>query len=178
MARAARLTGVVLVAVAIAGLAVAFAHGPRAGHHRRLSAKGALRISNSLDGRAILTAPNLAPGQGASAQVTVRNDGSQRGRLRLVQRISSERPGVGGGLLSQRLRLTIDRVSGSRIYEGPLSGMTKRNLGRVGRKRTRTYAFHVLLPEGGAADNPYQGATLTVNYRWKLTAPKKRSPRS
>src|SRR5262245_52921609 len=120
MARGTRLLGVLLVVIAASGLAVAFAHGPETQHHPRLTAKGALRISNSLDGRAILTAPNLAPGQGASGQVTVRNDGRQRGRLRLIQRITAETPGAGGGLLSERLQLTIDRVNGKGVYAGPL----------------------------------------------------------
>jgi hypothetical protein len=175
VARGTRLLGVLLVVIAAGGLAVAFAHGPRGRHHPHISAKGALRISNSLNGRAILTAPNLAPGESASGQVTVRNVGGQRGRLRLVQRIVSERPGAGGGLLSRQLQLTIDRMNGVRVYAGPIGEMRKRNLGRVGRKRRRTYAFHVQLPE--ATDDPYQGASLTVDYRWRLRAPKKHERR-
>jgi hypothetical protein len=170
--RAGRLLGVLLVLIAAGGLAVALGQGSRARHHTHLSAKGALRISNSLDGRAILTAPNLAPGEGAEGQVTVRNDGGLRGRFRLVQRITSERAGAGGGLLSQRLQLTIERVGGSPapVYSGPIGGMRKTRLGRIAPRASRTYAFQVLLPEGGTADDAYQGASLTVDYRWKARA--------
>lgn len=180
MVRAARLTGVLLVVLALAGLAVALGQGHRPPAHAKIFAKGILRISNSLDGRAILTAPNLAPGQGASGQVTVRNDGGLRGRFQLAQRITAEHPGAGGGLLSQRLQLTIERTiervggSNASVYSGPIAGMAKSRLGRIAPGAARTYAFHVFLPEGGAADDAYQGASLTLDYRWTATAAGKR----
>jgi hypothetical protein len=171
---------VLLVVIAVAGLAVALGHGHRKPAHAKIVAKGVLRISNSLDGRAILTAPNLAPGQGASGQVTVRNDGGMRGRFRLAQRITAERAGTGGGLLSQRLQLTIERTIGrvggsnASVYSGPIAGMRKSRLGRIAPGAARTYAVRVFLPEGGAADDAYQGASLTVDYRWTATAKGKR----
>jgi hypothetical protein len=171
--RAARLIGLLLSILAIAGLAVAMGKGHRARPHPKLFAKGVLKISNSLDGRAILTAPNLAPGQGASGQVTIENDGDLRGRFRLAQRIASERAGVGRGLLSQRLQLTIAQVGGTTIYAGPLAGLATTGLGRIAPRAERTYSFHVLLPEGGD-DNAYQGAALTADYRWTATGPGKR----
>jgi hypothetical protein len=167
---------VLLVLIAMAGLAVALGHGHQKPAHAKIFAKGVLRISNSLDGRAILTAPNLAPGQGASGQVTVRNDGGMRGRFRLAQRITADRAGAGGGLLSQRLQLTIERVGASpaSVYSGPIAGMRKSRLGRIAPRAARTYAFHVFLPEGGTSDDAFQGASLTVDYRWTATARGKR----
>jgi len=173
VARGGRLLGVLLVVIATAGLAVALGKQHRRPAHPKIFSKGVLRVSNSLDGRAILTAPHLAPGQGASGQVRLSNEGELPGSFELRQRIASERAGTGGGLLSSRLRLTIDRIDPSPpvpIYAGPINGLSSVGLGWLARNTAQTYEFRVVLPEGGTTDDLYQGATLTASYDWTATA--------
>ena len=127
-----------------------------------------LAHSNSSDGRAILTATNLAPGERRTGQVTITNEG-HRGALYLVANGPRDTPGASGLRLSERLRMTIVDGSLRVLADGPLSTLTSCHpLGEFAAGESRTYNFTVELPD--AAGNAYAGAGASVDYEWLETA--------
>jgi hypothetical protein len=83
-----------------------------------------------------------------------------------------DEPGIGGGLLSSRLRLTVVDVTQPTapriVYVGPLDSMPGRPAGTLAGGEARTYEFTATLPEGGepSFQNAVQGASTTVAYSW------------
>jgi hypothetical protein len=136
---------------------------------------GTLSLSNSLDGSAVLSVSNLAPGQTAGGVVVLGNTGTLSGALDLSQTGLTDSLGQNGGQLSRALQLTVrDVVSGSVVYSGPLSALDKRDLGTMAPGEARTYSFSVLLPDNGvpvnavAGDNAFAGSSVAVRYLWGL----------
>ena len=134
---------------------------------------GTLSLSNSLDGTAVLSVSNLAPGQTAGGVVVLGNTGTLSGALDLSQTELTDSLGQNGGQLSQALQLTVrDVVSGNVVYSGALSALDKRDLGTMAPSETRTYSFSVLLPDTGvpvnavAGDNAFAGSSVAVRYLW------------
>lgn len=138
-------------------------------------ATGSLSIDNSLNSGAILSVAGLAPGQSASGEVTIKNSGSLEGALTLESEALAEVPGLGGGLLSERLELVVLEPGAGVVYQGPYGGLGRRSLGAIAAGQGRRYRFTATLPEGGvplspsAGDNAYQGARLSSAFRWTAT---------
>ncbi|MBS1880817.1 MAG: hypothetical protein JST31_15000, partial [Actinobacteria bacterium] len=81
-------------------------------------------------------------------------------------------PGLGGGLLSAALELTVTDVTAPAaplaVYSGPLASMPAQPAGRVEPGAARTYEFVATLPAGGG-QNAVQGASVSVAYSWTAT---------
>jgi hypothetical protein len=131
-----------------------------------------LAHGNSHDGRAILTAENIAPGDRRRGAVTITNRGHD-GAFYLVADGPRDRPGRAGGELSDRLELTIADVSAGApqvVADGPLRTLGHCHpLGMLAAGQSRTYSFTLAFPPG-YDDNRYAGASVRVGYEWRQTA--------
>jgi hypothetical protein len=143
-----------------------------------MEASGSLSIVNSRGEGAILWAAGLAPGGSTSGEVTIQNSGTVSGGLSLAGTDVVDEPGLGGGLLSQRLQLVVvDLTTPRTVYAGALNGLASRDLGTIGPGQARTYRFTATLPDGGTpptplgGDNSYQDAGVKSTYVWTATAP-------
>jgi hypothetical protein len=164
-----------LVFFALAAMAaVALAQvtkGPQA-RAAAITASGPFEISNSQEGQAIFAASGIAPGEATTGTVAIEDTGSEPVALTLRRGELIDEPGVGGGLLSSRLRLTVvdvTRPTAPRtVYAGPLDSMPERPAGTLSGGEARTYEFTATLPEGGEPtfQNAVQGASTTVAYSW------------
>jgi hypothetical protein len=140
------------------------------------SATGAVSITNSLEGHAILTAPAMLPGTTTTGSVSLANTGDGDETLTLDSSAPADTPGPGGGRLSQRLRLRVEDVSQGGnavvVYDGTLDGLHLADLGTLQKDERRTYRFVVTFPDGGAngADNAYQGSSATIGFDWTAGA--------
>jgi hypothetical protein len=164
-----------LVFVALAAMAaVAFAQMTREPQARAVAvaATGSFEISSPDDGRPIFAASGLAPGGSTTGTVAIEDTGSEPLSLTLRRDELVDEPGLGGGLLSNHLLLTVvdvTRPAAPRtIYEGPLDSMPEEPAGTLAAGETRTYEFTATLPEGGEPiiQNSVQGASTTVAYSW------------
>lgn len=137
-------------------------------------AVGAFEISNSDEGQPIFAATGLAPGGSAHGSVAIEDSGSVPIALKLQRGELTDAPGIGGGVLSGRLRLTVaDVTEPSRprtIYAGPLDSMPEQDAGELNPGGSRTYEFIATLPDGSpSAQNALQEASTTVAYSWSAT---------
>jgi hypothetical protein len=139
-----------LAAIAMAVLATL----PRERPDLVLTAGGALRLDNSRAGAAVLSAPNLRPGDSATGSVTVANRGDRPIRLRLQS--SAPR----GGALAEVLDVTIGGVGGGTLDQ--LAGC--HDLGSLPAGAARTYRFTARLPR--AVGNRYAGTSASADERW------------
>jgi len=156
--------------------ALAFGWGgpgmPRAG-----GGEGTLRLSSSAGGRPILSGANLVPGGAVAGAVTIRNRGKGPGTLTLTRRALAERAGLGGGLLSGSLALTVRDVtsrSDGVVYSGPLGTMPKLRVAYLEPGERRQYSFAAELPDSLGAST-LEAAQTSFDYRWQLAGsePKK-----
>jgi Ca2+-binding RTX toxin-like protein len=163
-----------LAATLAAGLPGSGSVGPRL----RLLSGGAIAQSNSKDGRAILSALDLAPGGTAQGTVTIGNTGSAPGYLGLSASDLTDSPGVGGGVVSRAAHLTVTDVTGGSdavVYGGRFDSMPYVDLVTLLPGDERTYRFAVSVPDGGVSagewegDNALQRAAASVTYEWTLT---------
>lgn len=124
--------------------------------------RGELALDSSRQG-AILSAPNLVPGDSASGSITITNSGS------LAARLSLRSETTGSRLLASRLRLVVAKAStGARVYAGPLSRFQGYELGRFAAGEAQTYRFEVELPS--AVGNEAQGLAAEARFTWTATA--------
>jgi hypothetical protein len=176
-----RVRRMILPAVALlASASVAVAergNGSPAPAVRAMDGHGSLSIVNSRGEGAILSASGLAPGGSVSGEVTIRNSGTVSGGFTLSGTDVVDTPGIGGGLLSQRLQLVVlDLTTPTTVYSGALNGLASRDLGTIGPGQARTYRFTATLPDGGTpptpigGDNAYQNARVVSTYLWTATS--------
>jgi hypothetical protein len=176
------LRRVPIVALALCALAIAWASTTELGaapEAMRLSAantSGALELSNSRNGAAVLTGANLKPGDTRTGTVTITNTGSLDALVDLTKANLVDTPGPRGGALSSVMRLRIEDITSSTptlLYDGGLGAMPKLALGEFPKKSAgRTYRFTVSFTRGpvpatpSAGDNRYEGAGVTVDFVW------------
>ena len=163
--------GLSLVAAAALSVAVAFGFAGAREEDKapfaELRGYGAFRAENSLNGQAIFSAPNLAPGRSETGLVAIRNGHDAPGGLKLSQSLGAEQPGAGAARLFTALVLRVRDVGdgpGSLVYSGPLSAMGVTRLKDLARGERRTYEFTVTLP--ASASDSLQGAGVSVDYTW------------
>jgi spore coat-associated protein N len=133
-------------------------------------ATGDLRLSNSAEGQAIFQASGLAPGRSVTGTVRLTNSGTLPGDLSLQQLDVSDRPGPGGGRLSNVVNLEIRDVTGGSsipVFAGQLGGLGSRPLGAIGPGESRTFRLTASLPD---MNNAFAGSGLTVRYAWNASA--------
>ena len=173
--------GWVMLAAGLAGLAFAArqavqpAPAPAAGA-RAVAARssGSMRISNSRQGRALLRATNLAPGDTVSGTVRIANSGPVPGTFRLAATDLTDIPGELGGRLSSVLELRVEDLSAGRatLYSGALGRLRNRPVGRLRPGEAHTYRLSATLPDADdpAGINSYAGSTVRLNLQWKAGA--------
>jgi hypothetical protein len=168
VSRLLSLAAIVAVVAVCAGSGVARSERPP--QAVLTQATGDLRLSNSQDGQAIFHASGLAPGGSVTGTVRLANGGTLPGDLSLQQLDVNDRPGPGGGRLSNVVNLQItDITAGSSIpiFSGQLGGLGARTLGAIGPGETRTFQFTASLPD---TTNAFAGSGLTVRYAWNATS--------
>jgi hypothetical protein len=162
-----RLT-LLLAAALTALLLLAGGRGPGGAAVGRLQlVEGSLSLKNSLDGEAVFSAEDIAPGDSTAGTVTVSNAGSLTGDLTLTGSEPVDTPGPGGGALSERLGLVVQDVTGAppaTVYVGPLDELGALPLGTLGPGASRVYRFTASLP--ASADESVAGASTIVAYKW------------
>ena len=166
MARAAAVVLATLGAVAYA--AVQTERNDAAAMYR---ASGPIRIRNSKGGDALVGMRGMVPGDSVTGRVRIGNAGRVKARFSLGISRFIERKGSGGGLLSMRLALRVERLSKTRrpvlVYQGPLRRMPRLGLGVFKPKQSSIYRFTVLFPPGGdGIDNRYQGGSVSLRFTW------------
>ncbi|MBS1879768.1 MAG: hypothetical protein JST31_09660, partial [Actinobacteria bacterium] len=129
-----------------------------------VAASGDFSISNSREGLPIFAAGGIVPGGSARGTVTIADTGSVPAQLTLSRHDLLDSPGLGGGLLSAALELTVTDVTAPAaplaVYSGPLASMPAQPAGRVDPGAARTYEFVATLPAGGG-QNAVQGASVS-----------------
>jgi spore coat-associated protein N len=168
VSRLLSLAAIVAVAAACAGAGAARPERPA--EAVLTQATGDLRLSNSADGQAIFQASGLAPGGSVSGTVRLTNSGTLPGDLSLQQLDVTDRPGPGGGRLSNVVSLQVADVTGGSsvpVFSGRLAGLSSRPLGAIGPGEARTFRFTATLPD---TDNAFAGSGVTVRYAWNATA--------
>jgi hypothetical protein len=158
-----------VLALGAAAIAVAAPGSPPAPPQIQLAAtSGALALSNSRAGTAILAAPAMRPGSTTTGTATIGNGSGSPARLTLRARIDDETPGTGGGRLSSQLALVVADVTRPAapavVYTGSPARLTGAALGSLGARQRRTYRFTVTLP--ATAGNEIQGARLSLSFVW------------
>jgi hypothetical protein len=145
--------------------------GPQA-RAAAIAASGSFEILSSREGQSIFVASGIAPGESTTGTVAIEDTGSEPVALTLRRGELVDEPGIGGGLLSNRLQLTVVDVTmptaPRTVYAGPLDSMPERPAGTLAGDEARTYEFTATLPEGGepSFQNAVQGASTTVAYSW------------
>jgi hypothetical protein len=167
-ARASIATLVATLAVSLGafGLAVA-APG---GHPRmqvQLQAAGALGLSSSRDGETLFAAAGMRPGQAVSGTLRITNTGDAATILAVRPTGVSDAAGAGGGRLSGTLALIISDVSGTgtpvQLWAGRPADLAEARLAILAKGQSRDLVVTAALP---AADNRYQGATISLGLTW------------
>jgi hypothetical protein len=152
-----------LAAVAVVGVLIFGSTDSRAAFHL-MGASGAVSLSNSREGAAILSGSGLRPGARSSGSVTIGNPGAAETRLALDVTSEGETAGAGGARIWDTLRISIS--DGSRVvYEGRVADLGRLTLGALAAGGRRTYAVTATLPSG-PNDNTLQGARLSLRFTW------------
>jgi spore coat-associated protein N len=131
---------------------------------------GELSMFNSRDGQFIVQADNMKPGDSASGDVTVSNDGSIGFTLQLQQEDVQD---SGAGLASQLHLLVVDAADDTVvIHDGPFDGLGDVAIagpdGAVwGVDDERAFTFTVTFPDGSG--NEYMNQTASSAFRWVAT---------
>jgi hypothetical protein len=152
-----------LGALAVIGVLVFGSSDSRAAF-RLVGANGALSLSNSRDGAAILNGTGLRPGARTTGSVTLGNPSSSETRLALEVASEGEAAGAGGARIWNTLVISISDGAAV-LYEGRVAGLGRLALGALGAGGRRTYTMTAWLPPG-ANDNALQGARLSLRFTW------------
>jgi hypothetical protein len=159
-----------ILAVVAACAGSGFARSERPPQAVLTQATGDLRLSDSRDGQAIFHASGLAPGGSVTGTVRLANGGTLPGDLALQELDVRDRPGPGGGLLSNVVSLQITDITGGSsipVFAGRLGRVGNRSLGAIGPGASRTFRFTATLPD---TNNAFAGSGLTVRYGWTATS--------
>ncbi len=152
-----------LAAIAVVGVLIFGTTDSRAAF-KLMGASGAVSLSNSREGAAILSGSGLRPGAQSSGSVTIGNPGASETRLALEVTSEGETAGAGGARIWDTLRISIS--DGSRVvYEGRAADLGRLTLGALPAGGRRTYAVTATLPSG-PNDNALQGARLSLRFTW------------
>lgn len=159
---------VLAVAVLVAARSQGLAAEPAA-----TLATGAAQVANSRDGSAILGG-RLGPGNELSGEVTISNVGSADGAFSLQLSHLTDTPGSGGGFFSRQLDLAVEDVTAPAtpvaIYRGKLNSLNPTQLGSFAPGAAHTYRLTVSWPSAGAADAPFYGSSMSVQFDWLATS--------
>jgi hypothetical protein len=166
------------MALAAIGLAVA-APGrgdPAVARAALAAASGAVSITNSHAGQAVLGAAAMRPGQTVRGTVQIGNGGDVAGRFAVRVTGVHDTAGPYGGLLSERVDLVLLDVTDAQqpvtMFSGHPADLEQVDLGALAAGEGRDYTFELTLPDGGVpssdttGDNRYQGSALSLGFEW------------
>jgi hypothetical protein len=95
------------------------------------------------------------------------------GALTLAPAAPADTPGLGGGMLSNKLELLVIDVTTATtpvtVYAGTLAQMDPTDVGALLPGQHRTYLFVATLTPSGNIDNAYQGAAIRTDFTWTAT---------
>jgi hypothetical protein len=132
------------------------------------SAGGAVRITNSKEGQAVLNASAMRPGQGVSGTLRIGNAGDERGLFAVRPLALQDVPGEYGGMLSQHVELVLFDVTNVQapktVFAGRPAEFGQVVLGTIAPGAHREYLVAMTLPD--SADNRFQGSSLTLGLEW------------
>ena len=152
-----------LAAVAVVGVLIFGSSDSRAAF-RLMGASGAVSLSNSREGAAILNGTGLRPGTQSRGSVTIGNQGSSETRLALQVSSEGEAAGAGGARIWDTLQISISDGA-TVVYEGRVADLGRLALGALNGGGQRTYTMTAWVPSG-ANDNALQGAQLSLRFTW------------
>ncbi len=152
-----------LAAVAVVGVLIFGTADSRAAF-KLMGASGAVSLSNSREGAAILSGAGLRPGARSSGSVTIGNPGSAETKLALEVASEGETAGNGRARMWDTLRISISDGS-TVVYEGRVADLGRLALGSLAARGQRTYSVTATLPSG-PNDNALQGARLSLRFTW------------
>jgi Ca2+-binding RTX toxin-like protein len=170
--RSRSVLGTFAVMATVGAMVVADSRAEPAPDVAGVAARGALSISNSKEGRAILRGTAMRPGESVSGTVTIADTGDGPGLFELSASNLVDTPGAGAGVLSERLRLVVEDLSNAagaaRVYDGSLAALSIVPLGelRAGERRTYRLTMTFGVGDGVGATNAYQRATSTAEFDW------------
>jgi hypothetical protein len=160
------------LAMSLTALGLAIAAPGRGDQDARValaSASGAVRITNSKEGQAVLNASAMRPGQAVGGTVRIGNAGSERGLFAVRPLALHDVP---AGMLSQHLELVLRDVTNvlapTTVFSGPPAAFSQIVLGTIAPGAYRDYRVDITLP--ASADNRFQGSSLSLGFEW-LAAP-------
>jgi spore coat-associated protein N len=164
-----------VMALAAIGLAVAApGRGDDAARASLQSASGAVSISNSRAGSSVFSAGQMRPGEGVSGTVTIGNSGDVAGQFTVGALGVQDVPGPNLGKLSERVQLVLFDVTDVQhpktVFAGHPADFAAVSVGKLAAGERRDFLFAATLPNGGAADNLYQGSSLSLGFQWRATA--------
>lgn len=164
-----QVSALAFLAVALlAGVVLASAQRPRAGGETGagspfgLAAAGTIRVGNSEQGRAVLRALNLLPGQTRQGSVTISNPNRQPLELSLKARFGT------GQDLARAIKLELTGPRGVRLYAGPLAALPRLPLAEMGPGASHRFTFRLGLPAG--VGNELQSRSGSFDLVWSATA--------
>jgi hypothetical protein len=171
-----RSAATLLLSLAMASAAFVLAIGAPGGEPQftradLVAATGAVHITNSREGQALLSAAGMRPGGGVSGTVRIGNDGTAPGRFSVRAGGVQDSPGPGGQRLSASVRLVLFDITDVRapvtVYAGPPAALGDVGVGTLAPGQYRDFLFSVTLP--GTADNRLQGAGMSLGFEWRAT---------
>jgi len=135
---------------------------------------GTLTIGNS-QSIAILSAPNLEPGDSATGTVDIQNTGSLAGAFSLATSAAVDSTPSLLGQLDMKIEdcgtysgsTAPTCGSGATIYTGKISGLSTASLGSFAANAKHRYKFDVTLPS--STGNTLQGKTASLTFNWSAT---------
>ncbi|WP_028645495.1 hypothetical protein [Nocardioides sp. URHA0020] len=164
------LLALVLLLLAVA-VAVSYTYGvftSSSANPSNLLTSGSMTQVSTADDEAILTGKDLVPGQSTTGSASITNAGDASGDFTLSGEALEDRPGPGGGTLSEVLTLrVVESPGGAVVYTGALADFDSVRLGTWKPDEKRTYDITVALP--GSAGNSYQGSTASLTFAWDAT---------
>jgi hypothetical protein len=142
---------------------------PREREVRATAATGTVKLVNSRDGGAIVSASEMKPGHSVTGTLTLRNSGDSTAALTLSKSDLEDTLGRAGGRLSDALFVQIDDLTAGRtVYDGSLGAMAPVALTPIAAGASHDFRFTVTMP--AIRGNAYQLAATSVRYDWAATA--------
>jgi hypothetical protein len=167
MARNSKILIVALVVIVIAVLVATFSFSlftSSSANPGNVVGSGSMTVNNSGEGKAILTAENLLPGQSTDGTVSITNVGDAEGDFTLSASNLTDTPANPG--LSGVLALVVTQ-DGAEIYNGLLASFDEADLGTWDAGESHEFTFAVTMNQD--AGNMYQGAKTSVDFDWDAT---------
>jgi hypothetical protein len=168
-ARASTLTLLATLAVALGAFGLAIAAPGQPAQLVAFEAGGALGLTSSRDGQTLFSASGMRPGGAVGGTLRVTNTGATAEIVALRLNGIQDRPGIGGGVLSSRLTLSVSDVSRSgqpvQLWVGRPQDLGEARVEILPARAARDLVVTAALPVDSTG-NAYQGASVSFGLIW------------